>query len=302
MSSTFLRKAREDLNRQNNPELTEKKKREKKPLSLLNSNLKGIVNYCKDYEQDWTFFIVGTEGSGKSTLASHVCNNLTAHTKIPFSLEESIIYSFDDRDGRGNPLINSMVGFIDKYKDTPFKILWYDEAVSVLFSDDHATKESKNAKKSFIIKRDMSHFDILVAPSFYHIVKDIRERRVKTLLYCFREKDPITRKFVHKYAFFSKKEIAALSSLTKGREIFGDPKTLFKRVPPKFVEEFPPMSSEQRGQYLTVKRDFRDDFFDDIIGNKKQAPEVILDNPDQFKNDMVQKFCLTQQEETAGDS
>ena len=263
---------------------------ERRQLDLLQSNIKGIVNLCESEEQDWVTFIVGPEGVGKSTLAMHVCRMFSQYSKVEFKLDDSYISSFDDRDSRGNLLKNSMIGFIEKYKNTPFMCLLYDEAVSVLFSDDHATKESKLAKKSFIIKRDMCHFDVLVAPSFYHIVKDVRERRVKTMLYCFREKDPISKRYIHKYAWFSSKEIAKLSAMTKGREIFNEPKELMRLVKPVFVEAYPPMSDSVRADYLQFKRSFRDDFFAELAGNTKTPSEILMNDLEAYENDFKSIF------------
>lgn len=288
--SRFLREAEEKLKNQDETAFVNKP--ERKPLDLLKSNIKGIVELCRDEEQDWPFLIVGPEGVGKSTLAMWVCHTIAEFTSVPFKLDDSYISSFDDRDSRGRPIKNSMVGFIDLYKNTPFLPLLYDEAVTILFSDDHATKESKLAKKSFIVKRDMCHFDILVAPSFYHIVKDIRERRVKTMLYCFRKKDPISKRYIHKFAWFSSKEIAALSTLQKGREIFSEPDELMRRIRPKFIEEYPKMPDSMREEYLLFKRSFRDDFFAEIIGGMKAPAEILVEDIDNYTNDFREALKL----------
>lgn len=293
--SRFLRNAKSKSKSNNENDISEpvSERPVRRQLDLLKSNIKGIVNLCKKEEQDWVLFIVGPEGVGKSTLAMHVCETFAEYSKIPFKLDDSYISSFDDRDRKGMPLKNSMLGFIERFKDSPFQCLLYDEAVSVLFSDDHATKESKFAKKSFIIKRDMCHFDILVAPSFYHIVKDIRERRVKTMLYCFREKDPITKRYIHKYAWFSSKEIARLSAMQKGREIFNEPTELMRLVKPVFVEDYPPMSESVRSEYLQFKRSFRDDFFAELAGNTKAPSEILISDIGSYESDFKSVFNVT---------
>lgn len=288
--SRFLRNAKSKTENDFSENKTVSERPVKRQLDLLKSNIKGIVNLCKNEEQDWVSFIVGPEGVGKSTLAMHVCETFAEYSKIQFKLDDSYISSFDDRDSKGLPLKNSMLGFIERYKDSPYRCLLYDEAVSVLFSDDHATKESKLAKKSFIIKRDMCHFDILVAPSFYHIVKDIRERRVKTMLYCFREKDPVSKRYIHKYAWFSSKEISRLSAMQKGRELFNEPKELMRLIKPVFVEEYPPMSESVRSEYLQFKRNFRDDFFAELAGNTKAPAEILVNDISSYESDFKSVF------------
>lgn len=237
----------------------------KEPMHYLFANIEKIQKYCQDCRQDWVFFITGTEGSGKSTLASHVCQKLDPD----FNLDESMIYSFRDD-------AHSFLKFFDTYKDVPFKVAWYDEAVTVLFSQRHSSKDSADAQELFKIKRDCRHFDILVSPSFWDVVPDIRERRTKSLLYCFTEVYHPTQNrtvYKHKYAYFSGAKIIRLSENKKAKLAFRSYKELFKIVKPDFVEEFPEMETDFSIEYLAAKRANRNAVLARIQkGGKKQFP------------------------------
>jgi len=278
MTSYILKKAidRRERELEHAKKMEERGIQEETPLKLLDENIKGAVNLCKDREIDYPLMVAGGEGVGKSTLASHVVKKIAKYTNQEIDLSESMIYSYDERDKYGHPLINSFLGFTHKYQNTHYKILWYDEAVSVLFSDDHATRESKDAKKLFVIKREMRHFDVLIAPSFFQIVKDIRERRIKALLYCYIEKNRETGKFEHWYAWFSSQKIVQLSLSPKARAAFRSPKSLFRIVQPDFVEKFPEMDKDFRETYLLNKHTFRSSFIDSLIGNNKTAADYLL--------------------------
>lgn len=218
-------------------------------MPLLKDNIKKAKEYCEENRQDWVFLVTGNEGSGKSTLASHIallCDK-------EFSLDESMIYNLKGED-------HSLLNFMQKWGDTPYKVTWYDEAVTVLFSQRHASKEVADIQEIFKIKRDCRHYDILVTPSFWDMVKDIRERRAKSLLYTFTEVlHPAQRKtvYVHKYAYFSGEKIIRLSMNKKAMFAFRSAKDLFRIVKPDFVEAFPDMDSNLKADYMKSKRENR---------------------------------------------
>jgi len=246
----------------------------KEPMYALMHTIDKAKAYCKENRQDWVFFVTGTEGSGKSTLASHVCRRFDND----FTIDESMIYSF-----REDP--HSFLGFMRKFKDTPFKVAWYDEAVTVLFSHRHCTKDSADAQEIFKIKRDCRHFDILVSPSFWDVVPDIRERRTKSLLYCFTEvyhpTDNRTR-YRHKYAYFSGSKIIKLSENNKAKLAFRSYKELFKIVKPDFIEEFPDMDEKFKTEYMAAKRANRNAVLDRIEGIQQEEGTEKLLMPNTF--------------------
>lgn len=127
----------------------------KEPMFLLMHTIDKAKEFCQELRQDWVVFITGGEGSGKSTLASHVCKRFDPN----YSIDESMIYSFRDQE-------HSFLRFMQRFKDTPHKVAWYDEAVTVLFSHRHSSKDSADAQEIFKIKRDCRHYDVLVSPSF----------------------------------------------------------------------------------------------------------------------------------------
>lgn len=242
---------------------------EKEPMHYLKTTIRKAKNYCQENRQDWVTFITGNEGSGKSTLASHVAEMFDPN----FSVSDSMIYSFKGTN-------NSFINFIKKYQDTPYKVAWYDEAVTVLFSLRHSSRESADAQELFKIKRDCRHFDILVSPSFWDVVPDIRERRTKSFLYCFTEvyhPTPRRTEYKHKYAYFSGEKIIKMSLNKKAKYVFRSPSELFKVVRPDFIEEFPGMSKRIESEYMTSKRTNRISVIDRIEGvTEEEGAEKLL--------------------------
>ena len=260
-------------------EQIEEERRSRPPLQTIASNIRTTRKRCMALNQDYCVFITGREGSGKSTLASHIVTMFDPD----FNVDTGMIYEL-----KGTQ--NSLVGFMDQFKNVPFKAAWYDEAVSVLFSQRHSTRASAEAQELFKIKRESRHFDILVSPSFWDLVPDIRERRVRTVLYCFYEtvrgktgSDP---NYVFKFASFSGEKIARLAMDRKIKYVFGTPALLFKHVKPDFVESFPPMAPAFAKEYMRSKHAHRDSVLDSIRGKSELETQVTQVNPKK-KNDSL---------------
>lgn len=242
-------------------ERAEKRKEEKRiPLRYLKKNIQALRQFCEDEGQDATIIITGNEGSGKSTLGSHVAQ-LWDHD---FNLEESMIYDFRGQDG--------YLEFLQKYQDVPGKVAMFDEAVSVLFSQNSNSRDVKEALKIFKINRDCNHCNILIAPSFFDMHVDIRERRSKIVLYTYIEIEhlPGSRKnrYNRKFAYFSAKKIVQLSQNRKIKQVFRSPKDVFKFVRPDFIETFPGMDVVVEHDYLHTKRDFRRKLIDEMANGE----------------------------------
>jgi energy-coupling factor transporter ATP-binding protein EcfA2 len=234
-------------------------------MSLLRTTVKKAKIYCEENNQDWTTLVCGLEGSGKSTLASH----MALMFDNDFSIEESMIYNLKGED-------HSLVNFMQKWGDIPFKVTWYDEAVTVMFSHRANSKEVTDAQEIFKIKRDCKHYDLLVTPAFWDIVPDIRERRAKSLLYTFTEVCHPTETrtvYKHKYAYFGGDKIIQLSLNKKVKFVFRSPKELFKLVKPNFIEEFPEMDSKISDEYMNSKRDNRKNVIERINGGKTETKD-----------------------------
>lgn len=95
-----------------------------------------------------------------------------------------------------------------------------------MFSHRHSGKDSADVQELFKIKRDCRHYDILVSPSFWDIVPDIRERRIKSLLYCFTEVYHPTAgrtRYRHMYAYYSGSKIIKLSGNKKKQNSLSGP-------------------------------------------------------------------------------
>jgi ABC-type oligopeptide transport system ATPase subunit len=217
-----------------------------KPLDELKKVMAHRRAICNKLNTDCCIFITGMEGSGKSTLASHVVRMLDPE----FNPDTGMIYELKGTD-------QSFMSFMDNFKDTPFKAAWYDEAVSMLFSLNHSNRESAEAQEMFKLKRACRHFDVLVSPSFWDLVPDIRDRRVKIMLYCFVEpvRGPVGSEPEYKYkvAFFGDRELPSLSINKKAKLAYRSPRELFSYVRPAFIEEFPPMDKKFEKDYLKSK-------------------------------------------------
>ncbi len=253
------------------------------PLQHLKTNIKKAINYCQGNRQDWVILVTGNEGSGKSTLASHICKMFDPD----FSVDESIIYNFRGED-------HSFLTFLEKFQAVPYKVAWYDEAVTVLFSLRHGSKDNINAQELFKIKRDCRHFDILVTPSFWDVVPDIRERRAKSLIYCFTEiAHPVRNKtvFLHKFAYFSGSKIVHMSGNPKARNAFRSPTELFKHVKPDFIETFPEMDKEIEEEYMKCKIKNRLSVMDRI--SNKTEPEKVTELLSEVPNPSIAEALKT---------
>ncbi len=237
-------------------------KRSSRPL--LYQTLRGIEKVkqaCVTKNSDFCIFITGMEGSGKSTLASHIAQAFNPD----FDVNTQMIY-----DLKGSQ--NSFLEFTEKYKDMPFKAAWFDEAVSVLFSLRHNSRDSAEAQELFKAKRFYRHFDILVSPSFWDIVPDLRDRRVRMLFYCFNEPKPgkvgAPTEYVYKVAVYGLDKIPHLSWNKKAKLAFRSPQELFKIVKPDYIEAFPPMDPVFSVEYMKSKNMHADALLNRMRGVK----------------------------------
>ena len=220
------------------------KRRSHPPSYYLKENLKSIVRNCKWDHQDWIFLVTGMEGSGKSNLAISVASEMDP----TFSIKEGMIYELGD-----------YVNFLEKYRSVPFKALVFDEAISVLFSRQHATRESKAFIEFMNENRQLKHFMIFVVPSPFNIDIDIRERRFKTMLYVFHNRK--TR--VRKYAFYSQRIM--IQHMNDGmRKLFGNPTLFMRHAPPLYVETFERMPKKLRKKYKAAKMNFLDGKYNEL--------------------------------------
>lgn len=228
-----------------------KTKKRRGTLYKLQKNIAGIKAYCKSQNQDWVIIIAGLEGAGKSNLGIHVAVKFDRK----FDMYKQMIYTFNEE--------ASYLDFIKNYRNTPYATCLMDEAVTVLFSRDHASGEVKDAIKIFNMNRQLNHFSIIIAPSFWNLDLDIRERRARTLLYVFQNKTTYKRY----YAWYDKKQMIAISQSDTARKEFSSPAVFLSHFVPKFIEAFPLMPRKYRPIYNRFKRDNFDDFVD-VISNK----------------------------------
>ena len=232
----------------------------KKPMEVLAQNIEGIKKYCRAQNQDWVTMIVGSEGSGKSTMGQHLAE-MFDHK---FNMKKQMIYSYDKD--------YSYLDFIKKFTNKPFRANVFDEAVTELFSRDSQKAESKSIVKIFQLNRQLNHYNILILPSFWGIDKDIRERRVKSLIFVF--SDPY-RNSQRRYAYYSREKIMRISLNSESSKLFLSPKQFMKYYKPDFIESFPKMSVKKERAYIKFKKKNFQSFMDDLTAksNLKRSKE-----------------------------
>lgn len=249
---------------------------------VLLQNLDGIRKYCEENNQDWPIIICGAEGTGKSTLAIQCAR----HLDKDFKMSENLIYSYAEGD-------LSLNNFMKKYMKTPFKAPVYDEAVTFMFSQKHAEKESKDSQVIFKLKRECKHFDILVVQSFWDMLLDIRERRAKLLLYTYADREKKgdgSYYLVHKFAFYTASEMVQLSESKSARRAFRNHAQLFKIVPPVFSGTFPDLPIELQREYKDLKWANMSNFLDKAFGAEGKTARVGIEKSFDY-SDFEEKYC-----------
>jgi len=214
----------------------------------LRYNVERIKRYCIKHNQDWIFLITGGEGSGKSTLGQHLAEMLDPK----FNMKKQMVYSFDEE--------YSYFDFIKGFRHKPFRAVVFDEAVTALFSRDHAKSEVKDTVKLFNLNRQLNHFSILIVPSFWGMDVDLRERRSRTMLYVFQDQF----NFTHKYAYYSRRKIPNISMNSHARKLFLSSSLFIKHFKPDFMETFPKMTAKKEKEYKKFKTNHFDIFVDDL--------------------------------------
>ena len=232
------------------------KRREHPPSYYLKANLAAIVRNCKWDHQDWVFMVTGMEGAGKSNLAI----SIAAEMDPTFNIKEGMIKSLLD-----------YTNFLEKYRNTPYKAIVLDEAISILFSRQHASKENVEFVKFMSLNRKYKHFIIFVIPNPFSLDIEIRQRRFKSMLYVFHNRK--TR--IRKYAFYSQRKIM-MHMNDDMRKFFGSPSLFMKFAPPLYVEAFDKMSKKLRKQYDNEK--------DDHLENEFQKLKMIALKIEKKKN------------------
>lgn len=232
-------------------------------MQRLRYNVEKIKQYCIAQNQDWIVLIVGGEGSGKSTIGRHVAEMFDPN----FSIGKQMVYTFNEE--------YSYLDFIKNFRRKPYRAVVFDEAVTALFSRDHARGEVRDAVKIFNLNRQLNHFSILIVPSFWGIDVDLRERRSRSLLYVFQDEYTYKRRF----AYYSRKKIPNISSNEMARKIFLSSSLFLKHFKPDFIEAFPQLPKAKEDAYIRLKTDHFSSFMDDLDNkyNKHKKKKTIGD-------------------------
>ena len=231
------------------------KQQQSLPMTKLKKFIDESKKFVKKYNQDLVFVISGGEGSGKSTLALQMAYLLDPE----FDLDTQMINSFIGK--------HSFADFLKKYRYVPYKVVFFDEAVSLASSGDHPTKDSKNFIKIYNKNRDFNHFHLFLIPSFWNLNKDLRERRLRCMVYTYGIPHRLNGKIAmnFKYALYSRKRTPKILGSNDARNKFLSPTEFIKIVKPNFIESFPPLDPQLEKLYLKRKRHASDDDVGEII-------------------------------------
>lgn len=209
----------------------------------LEQLMKRVRSWCLKYDQDWPILFAGVEGSGKSTMALQIAKMLDPEFKI----SDSMIFSVAD-----GP--HSYESFLKKFRGVKGKVAFFDEAVEVFYTQEHNTVESRTIQKIFKTKRSYSHFDMIIAPSIWDLVPDIRDRRTKSLIYTFIAKGRKRNSYVHMFAYFAAPRISQILKHKNLKLLLRTPKELFKFVTPNLVGVYPKLDEKTEADYLSLKK------------------------------------------------
>lgn len=154
----------------------------------LTENLKWIKKQLVESSLDWTVCIVGPEGSGKTTLGLAICAAFD-----PSFNASRVAYSAEDVFRILNEIGDDSCG----------RAIMLDEAAESLYAMDFAKRETKAMVKMFMRIRKRRLLFVLCLPSFNDLVRNIRERRVKTVIRCVltHENDLLTQGVYKLYSF-----------------------------------------------------------------------------------------------------
>lgn len=203
-----------------------------------------VRRWCLKNNQDWPILFAGVEGSGKSTLALQVAKMLDPD----FSLSNSIIFDVVGEN-------HSYEQFLNRYRGKRGVVSFFDEAVDVFAATEHNTVESRVIQKIFKTKRSYSHFDLIIAPSVWDLVPDIRNRRTKSLIYTFSQRGRKTDEVLHMFAYFSAERLTQILQHKNLQLLLRVPEKLFKTVPPNLIGIYPNIDQELDDEYQSLKRE-----------------------------------------------
>ena len=218
------------------------------PFSTYLEELDGIKKFCADFGQDWAFCFGGMEGAGKSTLAAQTAY----HLDPDFDMEKQTVNN-----------LKNYVRITKKYKDTPFKAIFFDDAVNSLFSRSFMDRSNVILVKLFISNRSFQQFNILTIPNFFYLDKYLREWRIKTLGYTWIDWRFRDKRF---FALYHRKRYKGLiMGGRNARSIMLDREALIRQYRPNFVSSFKKLEGEKWEQYCRVKYKFQMELLDEAL-------------------------------------
>jgi len=227
------------------------------PLAKFHSNLKSINDYVREYNQDWVFQVCGPVGSGKSTLALQLAYFLDPR----FDMKTQMIWDMKD-----------FANFNKKemYGETPFRVMLFDEAISVLFSRDGMQGRNTDLIKWITKVRACNYYIIFVVPNFWSIDVKIRDDRAKTMLMTMKNMEQ--KNMRHYYGWYDAMKLSLISYKEEyAKKIFKSPKVFMKHFRPNFMELFPRLDPAIEKVYLKYKKTDYRTFTDDLI--RKYTPK-----------------------------
>jgi hypothetical protein len=185
------------------------------------NELSHITKFCEKTHNDWPFLMMGDEGGGKSTLGIKTALELDE----TFDIEKQIVYTLKD-------YANLTLDLIDQ----PYKAILWDEAVDSLFSRTYSANEQVKLVQLYIKNRSLQQYPIITIPSMFYIDKYMRSHRIKTVNYCWIDRQHFDKRYFAMYFRSSFKNI--LMDKQKAEHMMLDRSEFIKYYPPDYIFEF----------------------------------------------------------------
>ena len=225
-----------------------------------------------EQKSDRLTVISGYEGSGKSYLEMDLFENWYKNVlKVKITAEIAKLFCHTDVDwAKGLQYI----------KDKPYYRLSHDEAVNIIYAKDAITKKNKAINKAFKKIRGKRIYHSMLIPQVHRIDKELREDRVRMLLFVFKHKG---KRFV---AIYPKSRLDVLAAelnrmiQSTAKDVRTRPNVLNCETMPSFVCKIPIYKGELLDKYSIGKEDNMDASIEEIAdvvmpGNAKRGKAII---------------------------
>lgn len=227
--------------------------------------------------------ISGYEGSGKSYLEMHLFDYW--YSKI---LGLEITKQISDMFTHTNLEWGKALSFIERNKKKFYR-LTHDEGVSLVYAKDATTSKNKSVNKGFKQIRGLSIYHSILIPQVHRIDKELREDRIRMLLFVYKKKD---KRIV---AVYPKKRLNSLIAElhrqieSVAKDIKGVPNVLDCKTKPLFTCEIPIYEGNLLKYYHAKKQNNMKEAVDSIaeVVGADTAPKEIKKLPKDARDKFI---------------